>query len=77
MNRVEEINAGSHAKGWYASMLMKEAERNGETMATAFRRRVTGSAYSVPATCTKVTSMWVFYRFADGSRDRYPNQNGE
>lgn len=73
MSKAALINSKGYANGWHAQMLQAEAARTGVTMAGLFHQKI-GTAYNVPATCTKVDSVWCYYRFADGSTARYPNQ---
>lgn len=78
--RKDEINAQGLTNGWHADMLQFAAEVQGETMAQAFKRKLERDkpvAFSVPAECTMVTRDWIYYRFKDGSEDRFFNQSGK
>lgn len=72
---VDEINSRGLARGWHAEQLASNAKRLGETMADLFKRKVANSsAFSVPATCIKVTATKIYYQFNDGSKADFPNQ---
>ena len=78
MNRKDEINSRGFGPGsWYAGQLAKKAARLGRPMSEIFRDTIrTCTAFNVPAECVKVSRYWIFYRFADGSLDKFPNNRG-
>jgi hypothetical protein len=73
--RVEKINSRGYERGWHAEQLEQEAKQAGKTMAALYGEKLRASpssAFNVPAAAERVTSSWIYYRFMDGSTDRYP-----
>jgi spore cortex formation protein SpoVR/YcgB (stage V sporulation) len=70
---IDRINANGWARGWHATMLQREANQTGRTMATLHLERVANvSAFNVPAEATLIRGSRVHYRFLDGSECSHP-----
>lgn len=75
MTHQQEINSRGLASGWHAQELQAKAARTGQTMAELFRESIRdSSAFNVPAACTRVSLVYVYYRFTDGSELKFPNR---
>lgn len=73
MTKKDEINSLGLANGWHAQQLRTLAKRLNKPMAEVFRSQIAHlSAYNVPAECVKTTQSLHYYRFLDGSEDKYP-----